>query len=44
MKLSDGKIQNTDIAGIKGTLDYLRQLDSLLWLNSYFISGQLHHC
>lgn len=44
MKLSDGKIQNTDIAGIKGTLDDVRQFDSLLWLNPYLISGQLHHC
>ena len=44
MKLSDGKIQNTDIAGIKGTLDDLRQFDSLLWSNPYLISGQLHHC
>lgn len=44
IKLSNGKVQNTDIIGIKGTHDDMRQFDSLLWLNLYFISRQLHHC
>lgn len=42
MKLSDGEVQNTG-TGIEGTLDDLRQFDSLLQLNPYFIFGQLHH-
>lgn len=44
IKLSNCKVQNTDIIRIKGTHDDMRQFDSLLWLNLYFISGQLHHC
>lgn len=44
MMLSDGKVQNTGIIGIKGTHDDLRQFDSLLWLKPYFISGQFHYC
>lgn len=43
MKLSDGKVQNADIIGIKGTHDGFRQVDSLLWLNPYFILRQLHY-
>lgn len=42
MKLSD-EVQNTDIIGIKGVHDDLRQFDSLLQLNPYFIFGQFHH-